>query len=160
MVNYNNALSDIRDKNDRRKHKLRSFLYSFFKRQRKQIRRLGDESKDIYVDIHEPITVIIFTATLFFCVTDAILTLFIISEGGEEVNPLMKYLLDSDVMLFFWAKFLLTSLGMLFLVSHKYFTFYRRISGNHILYSVFTMYFALISYEVILLTYTIPGVTV
>ena len=83
MVNYNNALSDIRDKNDRRKHKLRSFLYSFFKRQRKQIRRLGDESKDIYVDIHEPITVIIFTATLFFCVTDAILTLFIISEGGH-----------------------------------------------------------------------------
>lgn len=142
----------LRHQPERRTHQFKSFLYSFFKRRRKSLRRVEDVGNNIYIDVHDPITVILFTAIIIFCVTDAIMTLFIIQYGGEEVNPFMKYLMEKDIMTFFWVKFGITSLAMLFLVSHKYFTFYHKIKGSHVIFSVFAAYLTLIVYELVLLS--------
>jgi len=137
---------------ERRFNTAKSFVYSFFKRRRKELRREDDNSKNIYVDLHETRIFVIFVTTILLSTIDAAFTLLIISNGGEEINPFMKYLLDNDVVLFFWIKFFLTSFGLLFLVSHKHFTVFQFINGYKIIYAVFATYFVLITYELSLLS--------
>jgi len=137
---------------DRREKYFKSFLYSFFMRRRKNQRRQADQVANTFVDTHELRLAVVFIITLFFCIADALLTLYIIEKGGEEINPFMQFLMDKDVMLFFWAKFAITSFGMLFLISHKHFTFCRVINGYHMLYAIAAMYMILVNYEVIIIT--------
>ncbi|MDX1812440.1 MAG: DUF5658 family protein, partial [Gammaproteobacteria bacterium] len=133
---------------------MKSFLYSFFMRRRKTIRRREDLEASVYVDVHDTGTVVLFTSVILMCVIDAIFTMFIMNHGGEEINPFMNYLIAKDVMTFFWVKFSLTSFGMLFLVSHKYFVFYRVLKGLHVIKIIFSMYFILVAYEISII-YTI-----
>jgi len=141
----------VRGSVDRRKNTLRSLLVSPFMKRRKTIRREID-GRNSYVDIHEKSLFIVFTLTIAFCIIDAIFTLIIIKNGGEELNPLMKYIMDRDVLAFFWVKFSITSFGMLFLIIHKYFVVFRFITGYHFLYSIFSMYLILVLYEIYLLS--------
>ena len=144
--------SKSRSKADRRKNKLRSLYCAFFKRRRTDTRRDIDEAINSYVDVHEPFVFILFSITVLLSATDAMFTLFIINNGGEEINPFMRYLLEMDITAFFWVKFFLTSFGMLFLVTHKHFTFYQIVRGYHIMYGVFATYFILVSYELYLIS--------
>lgn len=145
-------LSESRQGIERRKRIFRSFIYSFFRRRRQHVRRDEESFHNTYVDIHEPRIFIIFSLTVLLSAIDAMLTLFIISNGGEEINPVMQYLLEIDITTFFWAKFFMTSFGMLFLVSHKHFLIYQTLRGYHLLYAIFGTYFVLINYELYLIS--------
>lgn len=145
-----NELDSFPPRTDRRKNSAKSLMYSFFKRRRRHLRRGKDAN--IYVDIHEPHIFIICALTILLSATDATFTLYIVENGGEEVNPFMRYFLEMDVALFFWVKYCLTTLGMIFLITHKNFTFFNLIRGYHVLYSAFVMYFSLIMYELYLIS--------
>jgi len=145
-----------RHSQDRRNNYIHSFIYSSFKRRRKKQRREVDSVENTFVDIHEPKLAYIYVFTLLLCITDALLTLNIISKGGEEVNPFMRFLMNRDEMLFFWVKFAMTAFGMLFLISHKNFTVYRVVKGYHLFYAIAAMYAVLINYQIILITQVIP----
>ena len=147
-----NDKAQSRNSSDRRQDKLRSLYCSIFKRRRTQSRRDQEITQNSYVDVHEPFVFILFSITVLLSATDAMFTLFIINNGGEEINPFMRYLLEIDITAFFWVKFFLTSFGMLFLVSHKHFTFYEVVRGYHIMYAVFATYFILVSYEIYLIS--------
>ena len=95
---------------------------------------------------------LVVVATLLLCVADAFLTLFILSFGGEELNPFMDILIKKDVVLFVLVKYLLTTIGLLFAVSHKHFVMFRYVRGYHILYGTCLGYLILIQYEIVLLT--------
>jgi len=136
---------------DRRRSYIRSFIYSCFKRRRKGLRRAQDRIENTFVDVHEPRLAFIYLFTLFLCVADAFLTLFIIDSGGEEINPFMLFLMNKDVILFFWVKLALTAFGLLFLISHKHFTLYRVINGYHLFYGIAVMYVVLVYYEILLI---------
>lgn len=153
MINQlvTDGASCSRERPERRQNALRSLYLSFFMRRRTILRRNNDYSTNLYVDVHEPMVVALFSMTIFLSATDAMFTLFIISHGGEEINPFMRYLLGIDDAVFFWVKFFLTSFGMLFLVCHKHFLFYRVIRGYYIMYAVFVTYFILINYELYLI---------
>lgn len=137
---------------DRRKNHSRTFIHSFFKRRRRDIRRDTDKKSNLYVDVHETKIFVLFSLVILLSVTDALLTLFIINNGGEEINPVMRYLLNTDVNLFFWTKYFLTSFGMLFLVSHKHFSIGNIIHGYHVMYAIFAIYVCLVSYEIYLIS--------
>ncbi|HFE39575.1 MAG TPA: hypothetical protein ENK06_14365 [Gammaproteobacteria bacterium] len=137
---------------DRRKKKSRSFVYSFVMRRRRHFRREEDKRNNLYVDVHETQVFILFSLTILLSVTDAVFTLYIVNNGGEEVNPVMRYLINSDVNAFFWAKYFMTSFGMLFLVSHKHFVLWNVIRGYHIMYAIFGIYVSLVSYEMYLIS--------
>jgi len=141
---------------DRRRSYFRSLLYSFFKRRRKIHRRQGDLKENTFVDIHEPKLAVIYLLTLLLSVTDAFLTLYIIDNGGEEINPFMAFLMNKDVEMFFWVKFTMTAFGMLFLISHKHFTVYRAMNGYHMFYGIAAIYIVLVNYEIILITQLMP----
>jgi len=149
--------SKFRKSDDRRGNYMRSFVYSTFKRRRKKSRRETDDTANTFVDFHEPKLAFVFLLTLVLCITDVVLTLNIIGKGGEEVNPIMKFLMEKDLIIFFWVKFAMTSLGMLFLMSHKNFRLYRIFSGYHLFYAVAVMYVVLVNYEIILISRYIPG---
>jgi len=118
---------------------------------RNVFRRHYDSKIGQYVDIHEPYLMVVVTGILLLCVMDAYFTMTILSIGGEEINPLMKALIEQDVLTFFIVKFLMTAVCLLFTVIHKHFRLFKLVSGYHILFSAFFLYFALIYYEVGLL---------
>lgn len=145
--------SDRRRTNDRRTQQARAFFCMFFMNRREGVRREEDQRKGHYVDVHEPVVLAVTLGALLLCVADAYLTLMLIQLGGRELNPLMNLLIEKDVNLFITFKYVLTSLCLIFTVIHKKFKLFDRVSGYHILYSVFFVYLLLVKYEIDLLTY-------
>jgi hypothetical protein len=58
-------------------------------------------------------------SVILLSVVDAMLTLFLVSCGAREMNPVMAYFLDHGPLAFFWAKYLLTCIPLVFLLMHK-----------------------------------------
>jgi len=144
---------------DRRKNSLRTALYSCYSSRRATPRRTDDhESGSYYVDVHESRLFFIALAALLLCTADAFFTMMLLNfHGSEELNPFMDYFIKKDVQLFFMVKFSMTALGVLFLVMHKNFRLFNRITGYHILYGSLAMYALLVLYELTMLA-VIPAV--
>jgi len=85
---------------------------------------------------------------------DAFLTLNLLDRGGEELNPLMRLLLNIDVGVFFYTKLGLTALGLAVLLVHAHFRWLRVVSVSHVLWMLFAGYAMLINYEIYLLYVT------
>jgi len=136
---------------DRRRTTFGTFIHSIYKRRRVGPRRSEDPQIGFYVDLHEPYLMAVVVGILLLCVTDAYFTITIIGLGGREVNPLMKTLIDRNVVVFFVVKFMMTAVCLLFTVMHKHFRLFKLVSGYHILYSAFFLYMTLVYYEIGLL---------
>jgi len=145
---------------DRRKNLLRTAIYSCYSSRRATPRRTDDqESGSYYVDVHESRLFFIALAALLLCTADAFFTMMLLNfHGSEELNPFMDYFIKKDVQLFFMVKFSLTALGVFFLVMHKNFRLFNRISGYHILYGSLVMYALLVLYELTMLV-AIPAIS-
>jgi len=137
---------------DRRQRHYRALLYSAFKRRRRSLRRDHDLKYHFYVDWHEPWLLALALAIIFLCVVDAYLTLAILERGGEEVNPLMRWLLENNSQVFLGVKLALTASCIAFTIAHKRFRLLKTISGYHILWTVFLTYVGLIGYQLALLS--------
>jgi len=139
---------DCRRKADRRQTNQPFHFYSLIGR-RRQARRLEDGSA-ASVDTHPPIYLLITLTIMAFCTADAFNTLQLLSDGGEELNPLMDTLIRTNIHLFILAKLVLTGLGLLVLVGYRDSTFIK-LKSRHILYGIFAMYAVLIVYQSALL---------
>lgn len=135
---------------DRRQNKLKTIFYSLFMQRRK------NSHENHYVDVHEPKLFFVIVAVLVLCSADAYMTLLILGRGGSELNPLMDVLLKEDVAIFFFAKYVMTAMGVLFFLVHKNFKFFRSFTGYHLLFSCLVIYSVLIVYELFLI-YGYPG---
>lgn len=137
---------------DRRKAKMKSAVYSLFRRRRAVVRRDGDVAKAQYLDIHEPWVKLTMLAVLGMSCMDSIFTLRLLQLGSAELNPVMNYFIELDSGLFFAVKLFLTAFCVMFIVMHKKFTLFKVISGYHMLIGTLIMYVTLISYELSMLT--------
>jgi hypothetical protein len=81
---------------------------------------------------------------------DAFLTLALISNGAEEVNPLMDPLVHGSGHAFAFWKFGLTAMGVVLLTVLARLQVFGRAVGT-ILYIVLGMYAVLVGYEIFLL---------
>ena len=141
---------------DRRTNTWRTLVYSLFLRRRAAPRREDDQSRAHYVDIHEPKLFYVAVGGLLLCVADAFFTLTLLNfHGSYELNPVMDYFIKQDIQHFFFVKFGLTAFGIMFLVVHKNFRLFNRISGYQILYANLIIYATLVSYELFML-FVIP----
>lgn len=140
---------------DRRSMHMQSLLYSLFKRRRKGSRRSADRHKGHYVDLHEPKLVVIAAAILIMSSLDAYFTLLLLQYGAEEINPLMKMLIDMDVALFIKTKFAITAFCVVFIIVHKNFWLLKnRIKVHSLIPATMIMYLVLINYQIgILISY-------
>jgi hypothetical protein len=137
-----------RRRDDRRSLHLQTFLYSLFKRRRKGMRRATDRHTGHYVDLHEPRWLFFCIAVLIMSSMDACFTLLLLQHGVEEVNPLMKLLIDIDATLFINIKIAITAFCVIFITAHKNFWLLKNtLRVRSIMTATLVMYFVLINYQ-------------
>lgn len=84
---------------------------------------------------------------MLLCVADGVLTVFLLSHGAVEINPLMAMLVPHRLGWFAAVKLLLTSIGVGVLVVCSRMKLFRTIPGELLLALIFLSYCALVAYE-------------
>ncbi len=110
-------------------------------------RRAHEYRVTVYVEVYG---LKLFLAVLFLVLLstlDALFTLYHVSMGAREINPTMNYLLQIGANEFFYTKYTLTCLGVLFLTIHKNFPWVKEI-----LMSLILVYLLVISWHIYLLS--------
>ena len=101
----------------------------------------------VLVDWHEPHLLFLAVAILLLSVTDAFLTLKLLSMGAYEANPVMNFVLQRQPELFAATKMALTGTGVLVLVACARATVFRIIRVSAVIHWCLFGYAALIVYE-------------
>lgn len=115
--------------------------------QRLHARRVADR-KNYYVDRYPKRWMLVSLSIMVLCCLDAFFTLMLIHEGvAEEANPVMRYFMEDDVLKFMIVKYLLTTIGLVVLLTHKNFLLFRLVNVGHVLYGFLALYVVLIKYE-------------
>ncbi len=144
--------SFTRSKTERRQDTFGSFLGQFYRGRRRGERRDDADAPTYYVDLHEPWLLVSVVLVLVLCVMDTYNTLTLLEHGGEELNPVMRVLIEYNVWVFFIAKYVVTALGLLVLVMHKHFSFLKMIKTHWLVAACLVGYTILIIYEFVLLS--------
>jgi hypothetical protein len=119
--------------------------YTFSGRRRAAPRRAG-ETASIYVDrLGVGLSLVLVSIFLFQCL-DGAFTLFHLSHGGRELNPLMDYLIQRGSWDFLAIKLGAAALGLFFLGTHKNFRWVKEGIGI-----LFLLYAGVIGYHFLLL---------
>jgi Domain of unknown function (DUF5658) len=134
---------------DRRALSWRTFFFGSLTPRRRGNRR--GEAVEGLLDWHEPHLLFLAIMILLMSVTDAILTLKLISEGASEANPIMAFLIDRTPQLFIATKMLLTGGGIVVLVALARARVFRVIRISIIIHWCMLGYVALLAYEAWLL---------
>jgi len=144
-----------RGRHDRRSFHMRSLFLSLYKRRRRNLRRTADRHKEHYVDLHEPKLLITGVAILVLSCMDAWFTLLLLQHGAEEINPLMRLLIEIDAGLFIKTKIAITAFCVVFIVAHKNFWLLKhKIRVHSLMSATLIMYIVVINYQIgLLITY-------
>lgn len=143
-------MRDRRSGRDRRAHSAWSFVYGGLRPRRRSGRRTGDEHR-IFLDWHEPRVLYLALAIVLMSCADALFTLNLLAAGGEELNVVMRVLLDRDIRVFLWVKIALTGTGIVLLATASRRLLVGRVPVIWLLRLLFLAYLALIAWEVYLL---------
>lgn len=146
---------DRRIRQDRRANNVRAFFFQFGKPRRKRDGRRDGDTQGYYVDFHEPMLLLVVLVTLSLCIVDIYATLSLLEQGGVELNPVMRELIETDIWVFFIFKYVVTAGCLFILVSYKKFRLYKNFSALHTLYGVLLIYFLLVIYEIKLMALTL-----
>jgi hypothetical protein len=141
--------NDRRALNDRRANPLRSIRYGLFGGRRVTVRRSG--TAGAYVDRYHPSLVYASFGIVLLCCADAYFTLLLLQRGAVEINPVMDALIRANVHGFLNVKIIWTAVAVVFLVLHKNFLIFNRLSTARVIYALFGAYALLIAYQIALL---------
>lgn len=133
---------------ERRHRHLQAFFYQFFRAQRVGERRADHAGAHFYVDVHGAPLLLTILLILLMSVADAHLTLVLLGSGGDELNPLMRMLIEHDVRSFVFGKYVITAGSLMLLLMHKNVTLLGSVSGMHVLFAILLAYALLIGYEI------------
>jgi hypothetical protein len=132
-------------KSDRRALTLRTLFASGFSPRRRTGRRASDH--ELPVDFHDLRLLVPVLAMLLLSITDAFLTVTLMSEGAQETNPLLAFVLTEHPRLFAAVKMGLTGLGAMLLVALARARLFKIVRVSAFLYSLLAAYFCLVAYE-------------
>lgn len=130
---------------DRRELSIRTFMQGGLTPRRRGGRRSGEGHA--LVDWHEPHLLFMSVMILLLSVTDAFLTLTLMTHGATEANPVLAYVLASHPELFALVKLTLTGVSILVLVALARARVFRIIRVSAVMHWCFALYVALICYE-------------
>jgi len=119
-------------------------------------RRLIDRNYPV-IDWHSPRVLALVLLILGLSALDGVLTVMLISQGANEVNPVMALFVPHNLGWFAAVKLGLTSAGAAVLVACARMKLFRLFPGELLLYLVAGCYIALVSYELHLLENAPPG---
>jgi hypothetical protein len=110
------------------------------------------KGKPAYVDIYSGHLVLCIISIMLLSTLDAIFTLNILANGGEELNIFMAVLIEDNITKFIAFKLALTALALLLLTIHHNAVIAWGFRVSHLAYLVLAGYSALIAYELTLLS--------
>jgi len=136
-----------RDRPDRRRRLWWSLLYGNFQPRRRRPARRFDDSRFHSNDWYSAHLLAVAIGILVLCALDAFLTVNLLVNGAEEINPVMEVLLGRGVAVFTALKMGMTGVGTLLMVFLARYRFMRVVPVQSVLYGVLLAYIALICYE-------------
>jgi len=148
--------SDRRAGIDRRKSNSINVHYLLNGGNRVFIRRQEDKDRLFLVDHYSLTLFLAIVCILFLCVIDTLLTLLLIGHGAFETNLIFAYLMDispyASIFLKYAATVVVTTCLLMFRL-----TVIRRanLSTHSILYFIAGAYFAIVSWELYLISNTV-----
>lgn len=110
-----------------------------------------NRGKAVYVDLYAGHLMLCVVGVLVLSICDAVFTLRILANGGEELNWFMAILIDHSVERFVAVKMALTALALIMLVIHHDVRIVYRMRVRHLTFMILMGYFVLIGYELYLL---------
>ena len=105
---------------DRRSRRWGNLIWLLKTGKRRRLRRKSDRRSLRLLDYYHPKLFYALILVLLLSVTDALLTLWLIAEGANEINPVMAYFLQFGPNIFMLAKYLLTSMAVIIAVLLHY----------------------------------------
>lgn len=130
---------------DRRALTFRTLLTSGLAPRRRAGRRAGEHESP--VDFHDSYLLTLAVAMLVLSVADAFLTVTLMSDGAEEANPVLAFVLDEQPRLFAAVKMGLTGLGVVLLVAMARARLFELVRASAFLKGLVVVYFVLVAYE-------------
>lgn len=119
---------------------------------RQKQRRTDEHNQPYYVDRYSPGTLALIVLLLALSIIDAVITLILIGEGSEEINPVMGHLLQRGLLTFLLGKYLLTATGIpLLLIFKNFYLFGTRFRVGYLIPAFIFLYVILISYQLCLM---------
>ena len=118
---------------------------------RSAFRRRDDQTQGGYVDRYPSGLLVVLVVLLVLNVTDAVLTIVILDYGGREINPFIGVLMARCGDGFWFWKFLLVAVAILFLCLHSNF---RRVKKG--IWAVTLVYCGVVLYQAYLILFQIP----
>jgi hypothetical protein len=133
---------------DRRRRMWWSVLYGSFRPRRRRPARRTDDARFHSHDWYSSHLLAVAIGILLLCAADAFLTVTLLVNGAEEINPVMAALLYRGVAVFTALKMTMTGAGTVLIVYLSRYRFMRVIPVELALYAVLAAYLALIGYEI------------
>jgi hypothetical protein len=119
------------------------------RRRRRYYRRATDDRRHVFVDRSSAWVFLLILLLLIMTIADGLITLDLLETGCEEANPLMRYLIEHGHMAFLLGKYILTAIGLPFLIAFKNHRLFRTGFRVGYLIPVFvSLYFLLLYYQV------------
>ena len=114
-------------------------------------RRHADRQRPMLADRYQQSLFGVILLILFLSVIDAILTLFLISHGAIELNPIMAFYLGVGPYTFLFVKYALTSVGLIvLLLFRRLFLRSMRIFAGSLLYFILIAFLGVVSWQLYL----------
>lgn len=136
---------------ERRTHVFRTLLGCVIDCRRDHPQRLAERQQPYYSDFYDSWLFVLILSIVLLSVTDAVLTLKILSYGGTELNPVMDAILAHGPLAFFTIKYGLTCAGLVICVLHIRHQLLRLIPMRTVLLMIFGGYLILVAYEISIL---------
>ena len=141
---------------DRRKNRLPQLKYFLFSGRREAQRRAADKKQFVIYDRYSPKMFAAIMAILFLSVLDALFTLFLISHGSRELNPIMALSLKGGPFTFFAVKYSLTSMAVIIFLIFKNTTIRKLGLHTASLFSwVIALFSAVVTWELFLIFFCV-----
>ena len=150
MKNKNDAnmfyIVERRSKVDRRKKTKQLFSKHRFMGSRGYVRRKDDKKNEYLIDRYSYKLLALIFLIIFLSIIDAGLTLFLLDKGATEINPVMAYFLTHGPIVFFLAKYLLTTFSLLIILVYSNTYLFSTRLRTKVLFGLFLIPFILVVY--------------
>jgi hypothetical protein len=119
---------------------------------RMRARRASERRRPYFVDRFSAGMFALVFLILLGSVADALLTIHLLANGAEEINPCMDRLLRQGIFPFLVTKYALTTIGLpLLLIFKNYYLFGTGVRVGHLLPAIVVLYLLLIGYQIVIM---------
>ncbi|MRR10833.1 hypothetical protein EG831_12355 [bacterium] len=147
------APENQRSGDDRRRSRLPRWRYLILGGRRRAVRRTTDTRRIFLLDRYSPKLFAAMMGIVVLSLTDAALTLYLVSHGASEINPVMNYFLQKGPVVFMVAKYVSTSVAVIIfvLLAHNVLPWPRRFAPQRLYTYALFAFGGVVAWEIFLI---------